>query len=229
MAKTIGELLKWHFSQVGTKEKGRNNIIYNTHYYGREVNGSAYPWCCVYQWDGCRLTGMSDLFYNGRKTASCGTLWNWAKANGMVVPVTQAQSGDWVEFTFNGVKHAHIGIVVGKTVDGRYLYTVEGNTSSGSAGSQTDGEGVYFRKRPISQVFCIIRPRFQSAPIKQTYTTREITVWSAPAKLDDCRQKKIPMGYGVQVYDELIPSFTREGDYFYRTIKGAFVLAKYCV
>jgi peptidoglycan hydrolase-like protein with peptidoglycan-binding domain len=37
-------------SQVGTKESpaGSNKVKYNTWYYGKEVKGSAYPWCMVF-------------------------------------------------------------------------------------------------------------------------------------------------------------------------------------
>lgn len=228
---TIAKVLNFIRGEIGTVEKGgANNVIYNRVYYGKTVIGSAYAWCCVFVWYVMNVLGMGKLFYDGRKTASCGTLWKWAKGKGQVIPVSEAQAGDWVEFTFKGVEHAHIGICVGKNKTGTTLYMVEGNTSKlNSIGSQTNGDGVYFKKRPISQVFCVIRPKYDSAPIKQVHTIREITVWSCPAKLDACRVKIIPKDYGVQVYDELIESFSGEGDYFFRTIKGAYVLAKYCV
>lgn len=37
-------------SQVGTKESpaGSNKVKYNTWYYGKEVSGSAYPWCAAF-------------------------------------------------------------------------------------------------------------------------------------------------------------------------------------
>ena len=40
-------------TQVGISENppSSNNVRYNTWYYGREVSGSAYPWCMVFvQW-----------------------------------------------------------------------------------------------------------------------------------------------------------------------------------
>ena len=39
--------------ELGTKESpaNSNRVKYNTWYYGREVSGSAYPWCAVFvQW-----------------------------------------------------------------------------------------------------------------------------------------------------------------------------------
>lgn len=61
------------------------------------------------------------------------------------------------------------------------------------------------------------------------YTTREITVWTCPAKKDEYRLKKVPEGYEIQLYPEKIKSKTSDGDYFYRTIKNCYVLSKYIV
>ena len=30
--------------------KGSNRVKYNTAYYGWEVSGDSYPWCCVFLW-----------------------------------------------------------------------------------------------------------------------------------------------------------------------------------
>ena len=39
-------------SQIGVREfpMGSNCVKYNNEYYGLEVRGGAYPWCCVFQW-----------------------------------------------------------------------------------------------------------------------------------------------------------------------------------
>jgi hypothetical protein len=74
--------------------------------------------------------------------------------------VARPRRGDLVLFDFDGDGQAddHIGIVVRvvhlPSTGGRYagsyiLKTVEGNTSSGVAGSQTDGGGVYIRTRIV--------------------------------------------------------------------------------
>lgn len=42
--------------------------------------------------------------------------------------------------------HGHVGVVIAVEKDGT-LHTVEGNTSSGDAGSQRDGQGVWKRRR----------------------------------------------------------------------------------
>ena len=41
----IEKLTAWFEKQVGTKETGTNNVIYNTHYYGGPVMGASFPWC----------------------------------------------------------------------------------------------------------------------------------------------------------------------------------------
>lgn len=66
---TKNTIIKKAKSYIGTKESPRNsnNVIFNTHYYGRPVHGAAYPWCCVFLWDVFRLCGASSMFYGGKK------------------------------------------------------------------------------------------------------------------------------------------------------------------
>lgn len=47
---TAAELLRIAAAQVGVKESpaNSNRVKYNTWFYGREVSGSAYPWCAVF-------------------------------------------------------------------------------------------------------------------------------------------------------------------------------------
>ena len=50
---TVNELLTITRKQLSVREDppNSNNVRYNTWYYGREVSGSAYPWCAVFvQW-----------------------------------------------------------------------------------------------------------------------------------------------------------------------------------
>lgn len=62
---------------------------------------------------------------------------------------------------------------------------------------------------------------------KVMHTTRPISVWTVPSKKNEYKLKQIPEGYSVTLYPEKILSKSGEGDYFYRTIKNCFVLAKY--
>ena len=126
------ELLNWARSQIGTKENpdGSNNVPYNTHYYGRTINDSAYAWCVVFVWDGFRQTGQSAAFYGGGKTASCSAVEYWARVNGYKVPVKDLQPGDLVIYNLDkaGSPYDHIGIV--EEVTASKLVTIEGNVSN---------------------------------------------------------------------------------------------------
>lgn len=80
----IDALIEVATAQIGTAEdpRGSNNVKYNTAYYGRPVSGSSYPWCMVFVWWCFREAGLSSLFYDGGKTASCTTLMKWAQFRG---------------------------------------------------------------------------------------------------------------------------------------------------
>jgi hypothetical protein len=62
--------------------------------------------------------------------------------------------GDLVlyDFSGSGVPH-HVGIIITQSDIDQLLHTVEGNTQSGNAGSQGDGDGVFVRIRPKTRVF----------------------------------------------------------------------------
>lgn len=84
-----------------------------------------------------------------------------AQTNGLrAVPVSEAQDGDLIVFDFDGGGADHVGLCVGPTVNGM-TDCVEGNTSSDSTGSQSNGGGVFERHRPISQVAVCARPDYR--------------------------------------------------------------------
>lgn len=70
----------------------------------------------------------------------------------------QSQPGDIVFFQFDSdAQPDHVGICASN--DGKkYLTVYEGNTSSGSKGSQSNGDGVFLRKRAYSLVMGVARP-----------------------------------------------------------------------
>jgi len=125
----ISELLRIAASWIGTAEdpRGSNNVIFNTNYYGHRVSGSAYPWCMTFQWDIFRQAGLSKLFYDGGKTASCTTLMNWAKQKGQWV-TSGFKPGDVILFQFDEDEKAdHVGLL--ERVEGDRYICIEGNTN----------------------------------------------------------------------------------------------------
>lgn len=57
-------------------------------------------------------------------------------------------------------------------------------------------------------------------------TTMECSVWSAPNTAEVNRVKKIPAGYSVTVYPDVVQSTTGDGKTFYKTAKGCYILCK---
>lgn len=94
-----------------------------------------------------------------------------ARARGWLVLREKAQPGDLVCFDWDGDGVAdHIGIV-----EIKYAWsfqTIEGNTSSGAYGSQSNGGGVYRRVRSFDTVIAVIRPPYTRAahPVVPTGT-----------------------------------------------------------
>lgn len=77
------------------------------------------------------------------------------------VSVYDAQPGDVVIFDWDGGGTDHVGFVE-KNLGGGTLQTIEGNTSSGSYGSQSAGNGVWRRVRNHSIAY-VIRPAYSDS------------------------------------------------------------------
>lgn len=89
------------------------------------------------------------------KTASCPAFGDWAIKNKLVVKWGSAKRGDLVLFDFNGNGTSdHVGFVTKATAS--YIETIEGNTGSGS---NTNGDGVYRRRRTKGQVNYFVRTK----------------------------------------------------------------------
>ena len=66
---TASTIIKTASNEIGVKETGNNNVKYNTEYYGKAVNGDAYPWCAVFVWWVFKHSGASSIFYGDGKRA----------------------------------------------------------------------------------------------------------------------------------------------------------------
>ena len=121
-----------------------NKVVFNTKFYGREVSGANYPWCCAFIWCIFNEAGI-----NIKRTASCMMLGDWFKQEGKYHK-DNPQVGDIVFFKFSGSSRwtNHVGLVI--EVNGNTLTTIEGNTSSDNKGSQSNGGMVAIRTRKIN-------------------------------------------------------------------------------
>lgn len=146
------QIAQW---QEGVLEapSGSNKVKYNTAYYGREVQGAAYPWCMAFVWWVFREAG-----FNLYKSAGCTKFVNRYRTAAPGQIVTGAyKPGDIVFFDFSGQRKIteHAGIVIG--VIGSTLITMEGNTGTGS---DANGGAVMQRRRAVGLVTCGVRPRY---------------------------------------------------------------------
>lgn len=141
-------------SQIGYTEVPDNQTMYGK-WYG--LNGE--PWCAMFVSWVYNQAGHSDkVAASGRKGfASCTLGLQWFAKKKKLVPVGQAETGDIVFFQFDDdIQPDHVGIVIKNT--GKQLICVEGNTSPNKKGSQSNGGGVYRKKRPYSLVMAVARP-----------------------------------------------------------------------
>jgi len=150
---TAERVLEIAGEELGTKEfpANSNKVKYNTWFYGRAVSGAAYPWCMAFvQWVFSRAGAALPYL-----TASCSALLRWYQANRPEGVVKDPRPGDIVIYSFG-----HTGIVeaVGK---GGSITAIEGNTSPGAAGSQSNGGMVCRRTRAGSTVRAYIRPDYK--------------------------------------------------------------------
>lgn len=131
---------------------------------GWEAN-MGYPWCAYAAFlSGLKAGGQAAKYglieekFNELYTVDILYRAQHAQFGLKIVGRSQAQRGDLVMFNFPGgdPRVDHIGrlrAAPGPSSDS----TVEGNTSSGNGGSQSNGGGVFLRQRPHSEITAYIR------------------------------------------------------------------------
>ena len=143
-------------AEIGYTETGNNDTKYGNWY---ELNNQ--PWCAMFvSWcyDKAGL-GAKVSAQSGKGFASCDAGLKWFAKNNKLIPVGQAKAGDIAFFQFDvDAQPDHVGIVKWNNTALKYLQVIEGNTSSGKSGSQSNGDGVYLRKRNYSLVMAVARP-----------------------------------------------------------------------
>jgi cell wall-associated NlpC family hydrolase len=142
-------------SQLNYKETGNNDTMY-----GKWFGLNNQPWCAMFvSWCFDQAGLVSKVAAQTKKGfASCDTGLKWFTKNNKIVPVGQAQAGDIVFFQFDKDPQAdHVGIC--SSNDGKgFLMVYEGNTSADAKGSQSNGDGVFLKKRSYSLIMGVARP-----------------------------------------------------------------------
>lgn len=118
----------------------------------------------------CACFGSMSVYQGGNGTLPGGPQYNTdaavtaARAANKLVSKADARPGDQLVFDWNFGTLAtdHWGIM--ELNRGANVQTIEGNTSSGAAGSQSAGNGVWRRVRSWDDVRYVIRPDWPTAP-----------------------------------------------------------------
>lgn len=159
-------------NQIGVKEnpQNSNNVIYNSEYYGHDVNGSWYAWCVTFLWWVFKKAGESKAFFNGGKTNSCTTLMNLYKAENLWF-TSNYIPGDIAILTFNKNREPqHCGLIIDWADDEHTsIITIEGNTTAGTIGNEDNGGIVAIKIRYLHQILGVCRPRYSPDPPKKDW------------------------------------------------------------
>jgi hypothetical protein len=119
------------------------------------------PWCAMAASKMYFDAGILASVANTKKGfASCDAWLKYLTKNNQIVPIGQAKRGDLVFFQFDeDAQPDHVGIVKFHHTRLKYLQVFEGNTSSGKAGSQSNGDGFYLKRRTYTTIMAVARPK----------------------------------------------------------------------
>lgn len=157
--KGLAAAMRWADAQIGTKEspagsnKGPKITAWQA---GVGLPGGGYAWCGAFDHAVALVFGVdltNDVRYvpsiKGHAVARTGGLDAWTTSLDTAQSWYRAGHLVLVTFNFDGGDPDHTGVLAKGSGP---LETIEGNTSSGVGGSQSNGGGVYRRNRPTSDV-----------------------------------------------------------------------------
>lgn len=154
--------VKWalgHAGRTGEQPAGSNAGPYISDWIRASGGVPGQPWCQYF--------ANAVLVHGGGPQLKSGytvgvVQWATQGAYGLKrVSWAERRIGDFVYFKFPGVSHEfcdHVGVL--SQVKSGVAVCVEGNTSSGTSGSQNNGGGVYIRERPSTLVAAVVRPTY---------------------------------------------------------------------
>lgn len=139
-------------SQLGTVQ-GRDG----SNPYGAAYGMDRVAWCNQFVWWCFREAGAADLTPRSAYTPSTAA---WYQQRGRADRTPRVGSLVFFDWPGDGVDRiSHVGLVEAVNPDGT-LTTIEGNTTSGNAGDQRMGGGVWRRRRGTSAVVVYGHPAY---------------------------------------------------------------------
>lgn len=146
---------------IASRELGTVEVPDNKTKYGKWYGMDGQPWCAMFvSWVFHQAQLSKNIAASTAKGfASCDAGLKWFSKKDKLVPIGQAQPGDIVFFQFDtDAQPDHVGIVIKNNTKLKRLVCIEGNTSADNKGSQSNGGGVYKKKRPYGTVMAVARP-----------------------------------------------------------------------
>ena len=160
MTATASQVMKIAKSQIGYKERPSGS---NKTKYGKAYGMNGTPWCAIFVWWCFKKAKSESLYFGGKKTAYVPTLADYYIEHKRIVKKTHGKLGDIVFFDFDHNGNSdHVGFIWKYLGNGWYK-TLEGNTG---IGNNANGGKVMFRKRHISQISRIARPKYRKVKAK---------------------------------------------------------------
>jgi hypothetical protein len=154
---SINKVMDLCTATVGYTEGANNNTTF-----GKWFGLNNQPWCAMaaskMYFDAGIIASIAPAKSKG--FASCDAWLKHLTKNNQLVPLGQAKRGDLVFFQFDDdAAPDHVGIVKFHNTALKYLQVYEGNTSNGSAGSQSNGDGFYLKRRNYKTIMAVARPK----------------------------------------------------------------------
>ena len=151
------EVLAYAKKNVGYTEGKNNNNIFSA-VVGHRNNQA---WCATFI-VACFKVGREGKAI--KDSASVIEICKWAIKNGAVIECADAEPGDLVAFDFSGHGYPeHIELAISRFNNKtKTIRTIGGNTGSGRAGNQSNGDGVYAKARGYSTIHMVIRPKWSA-------------------------------------------------------------------
>ena len=182
---TAKEVLAIEKKQLGVKEypPGSNRVKYNRYFGFDGVSWcvSSQIWCFIQAGGGDLVphnifdTTMQDYIVSkcGGKVIM-GKAYTYAKK---LRYLSKFKPGDIVTFDFgknNGYRY-HIGMILKVDVKRGIIYSYEGNTSSDSRGSQSNGGEFCLKARSYKYICKVVRPAYAPEPKKKIPVKKKVT------------------------------------------------------
>lgn len=169
---------RWNDPNPGTKYGRWYAELTKSSYFGQ----SGVPYCAMFVAWCLAQAGQSCP---GMPTAAVLSAYNGAKSAGIVLSNKKdARPGDLVIFNWGdgGKVQDHIGFV--ELNKGSYIQTIEGNTTSGTSGSQGNGGKVARRTRNWGVVYAIIRVPYDGSTTSSSTSSSTTTTTSNKLEVD---------------------------------------------